>query len=503
MSNKYFLLFFLGVFTCTFNNLIIAQCVSGTPPLLNCGTSVTPSVGSQGGVHQGSIGSPSCSSGGQISEGDFYQVIYQPGLVVKIESSSFNEQWLEILSLDGCTSHGCEETEVSGGGISGGITVTSGTFTDGGTSLSPSISFDGYGFTPGETLLVQYAIKANCGGGCSSPVPSAATPYTINCGINLADNCSNDVGMSGNVTYTLDGTFASDGDNNSEACGWSIENNLMLKFCTDADVSTDNMDIEVNSLDPAPPTGYVQFAILEGPCGGPYTTVRCESSITTDVNYDLSADLAPNTCYWFSVDGWVGTMYNLDVTIHDIAPLPIAFIPLEAERFENGVELSWGTTFEQNNASFRIERSVNGLDFYEIEKVLSTGDSETSRHYTKYDTYPPDGELYYRIKQYDLNGEYSLSNMAVVNYASTEVTALATAQYDADNNAIQYSLFSRANEATITLTDMTGRKLKEKTLNMGAGFSEHSLDASGLNYGNYFLILTSAGERRVKKVIIL
>ena len=73
------------------------------------------------------------------------------------------------------------------------------------------------------------------------------------------------------------------------------------------------------------------------------------------------------------------------------------------------VELNWTTSSEINNDFFTIEKSRNGFDFLEIGMLDGQGQSNSNNHYRFIDEQPYEGYNYYRLKQTDFDGEYSLS----------------------------------------------------------------------------------------------
>jgi hypothetical protein len=73
------------------------------------------------------------------------------------------------------------------------------------------------------------------------------------------------------------------------------------------------------------------------------------------------------------------------------------------------VELFWKTSSETNHSFFAVERSQDGKDWEEIEKINGAGNSSQLISYSAIDTKPLSGVSYYRLKQTDFNGEYTYS----------------------------------------------------------------------------------------------
>lgn len=131
-----------------------------------------------------------------------------------------------------------------------------------------------------------------------------------------------------------------------------------------------------------------------------------------------------------TADGWVETAgavtsfspFTLASTTTN-NPLPIELTYFEALENGNYVDLAWETASEIDNDYFTIERSKDGVNFESIEKVLGAGNSSQSIEYSTVDKQPYSGVSYYRLKQTDFNGEYTYSDVEVVNFSkSNEIT---------------------------------------------------------------------------------
>jgi alpha-tubulin suppressor-like RCC1 family protein len=90
-------------------------------------------------------------------------------------------------------------------------------------------------------------------------------------------------------------------------------------------------------------------------------------------------------------------------------PLPVNFLSFEAEKINSDVHLSWTTTESGGNQFFEIERSADGIMFDVAGKVEAKSGMYSS--YSFLDQSIPAGVLYYRIKQYDGDGQFIYSEI--------------------------------------------------------------------------------------------
>jgi hypothetical protein len=95
-------------------------------------------------------------------------------------------------------------------------------------------------------------------------------------------------------------------------------------------------------------------------------------------------------------------------------PLPIELSSFIAERKNDGVLLKWKTASELSNAYFSIERSTTGDTFTELYQVEGAGTVKTVSEYEWLDKHPVAGRSYYRLKQVDLDGNFSFSKIVAI-----------------------------------------------------------------------------------------
>ena len=87
---------------------------------------------------------------------------------------------------------------------------------------------------------------------------------------------------------------------------------------------------------------------------------------------------------------------------------------IEGENLQIGTMLTWSTSFEENNAMFIIEKSEDGIHFTNIGSVDGSGDSNDLKEYSFLDVMASQEQLYYRLKQVDLDGAFSYSDVTTI-----------------------------------------------------------------------------------------
>ncbi|MEO0899984.1 MAG: PQQ-dependent sugar dehydrogenase, partial [Bacteroidota bacterium] len=101
--------------------------------------------------------------------------------------------------------------------------------------------------------------------------------------------------------------------------------------------------------------------------------------------------------------------------------LPIELISFTASQEVDGVLVEWTTATEIDNDYFVLEKSLDGILFQPVTTVDGKGNSQSLQHYAYKDGILKSPALYYRLKQVDFDGQFSVSNIISV-YASGKLS---------------------------------------------------------------------------------
>jgi len=102
---------------------------------------------------------------------------------------------------------------------------------------------------------------------------------------------------------------------------------------------------------------------------------------------------------------------------------PVTWLYANASNSDIGTVIKWATSKEVNNSYFIIESSTDGVTFTEVGRVNGQINSNTTSSYDFIDKSPSVGNVYYRIKQVDMNGDYTYSTLMSVS-SSTNMLPL-------------------------------------------------------------------------------
>ena len=158
-------------------------------------------------------------------------------------------------------------------------------------------------------------------------------------------------------------------------------------------------------------------------------------------------------------------------TVQTAQILPIELLYFTAEPKGEEVLCSWATASETINQYFEVERSTDGYEFGAIDKVAGYGNgiSSETRKYSFLDHYLCEDIRYYRLKQVDINGDYSYSKPVAINCRRTSGIELYP---NPANTFIKYQFYYPVNtELTVNITDISGRIVRSEKINVQKGIN--------------------------------
>ena len=160
--------------------------------------------------------------------------------------------------------------------------------------------------------------------------------------------------------------------------------------------------------------------------------------------------------------------FNTDFTIQLInvcadAALPITLINFDATQIGTTVEISWQTAREINTNYMAVERSDLGLDFFEIGKVYSQGNTNRPKKYTFVDYNPPKNLAFYRLKSVDIDGTVHYSHIVNVpiNNQTEDIEIYPNILYH--NQPLQLRLSDTFDGGDFGLYDLNGQLIFRKS----------------------------------------
>ena len=189
------------------------------------------------------------------------------------------------------------------------------------------------------------------------------------------------------------------------------------------------------------------------------------------------------------------------------APLPVELTRFTAQRQGRDVRATWRTATERNSAYFALEASAQPTaGFREVGRLPAAGLSATPRDYTLTEPNVPrtGGPRYYRLRQVDLDGSAAYGPVAVVQleHLAQPLTLSAAPNPFGQQGVRLHIAAPAAADATLQVTDLAGRLVLNRRLQLPAGASTLALpELRALPSGIYVLLLRSGGELRQQRLV--
>jgi len=248
--------------------------------------------------------------------------------------------------------------------------------------------------------------------------------------------------------------------------------------------------LRITNTTPAAPVGSTLSTSVSYTQPTPYIAAGVADSVRV-LNWDWPVIPGPPTNN--TPSGPIGNFIPWSISNNN-QPLPVELLSFNADVVKNKVRLSWITASEINNDYFTVERTdpsdMDNFDF--IAKVNSYMNNSTMMlSYEAWDNNPLPGLQYYRLKQTDLDGQFSYSDLVAVDFARKGGFEILNVVGTAEQNGEFQVEFVYDSELPLTavVTDAAGRVVyRQDNLSASPGINRISF-GQALPRGIYFVVL--------------
>jgi len=184
---------------------------------------------------------------------------------------------------------------------------------------------------------------------------------------------------------------------------------------------------------------------------------------------------------------------------------PVELISFKGKTDNKGVRLEWETASETNNLSFNIQRSTDGMSFYNVGNVKGSGTSAIKHQYEFSEGNLLPGSYFYRLKQLDYNGTFMLSDIIRITITNLDKYTLLQNYPNPFNptTKIEYSIPERS-IVSLKVYDILGREVAELVNgSKEVGNYEVNFDGLKLVSGLYVYTLRAGSFSESKKMILI
>jgi len=189
---------------------------------------------------------------------------------------------------------------------------------------------------------------------------------------------------------------------------------------------------------------------------------------------------------------------NTGVVSSGIGPLPIELLYFLAKDLNESIELKWGTATEKNVDYFLIKRSIDGINWTNVDKVKAIGTTKLTQVYKSVDYNPPLGLVYYKLTSIDF--DLSEQNSPIQALSREGHHSQITLYPNPAQTLLNITSPDNVAGLSIEIIDAMGRILKVAVIERSD--LKLVLDISDLVSGVYFIRPLNTSNSVVKKLII-
>jgi uncharacterized protein YjfI (DUF2170 family) len=185
---------------------------------------------------------------------------------------------------------------------------------------------------------------------------------------------------------------------------------------------------------------------------------------------------------------------------YNIISLPVELLSFTGKNEISGNTLEWITLSEENNSGFIIEKSADGINFTEVDKVEGQGTTENVTEYSFTDV-ATRGFIYYRLKQINFNGTITYSQIISVNSNASEGLTMMGANPFEDSVIFSF-ITTGSVSSSIEMTDINGEIVYQQSGMSIEGYNQVSLERlGGFKTGVYTLTVIAGNKTMHTKIV--
>ena len=278
-------------------------------------------------------------------------------------------------------------------------------------------------------------------------------------------------------------------------------------------------NLKCESLKLLPCTTYVQVYLVKASvtsAGTPnqadilaQSQVQIVQSNTANILYVPTPNLPVGTqykvLYDFKADNCNqgGTKYILDdfkVITTVGGPLPVTLKNFNAAQRSNKVSLTWETSMELNNDGFEIERRIGNGQYQKIGFVDSKAPGGNGAEFSysfEDNTVLPKGVSYYRLRQVDLDGRATYSEIKAVRTGNGAI--ILSVYPNPSRGTVNVAIPDGVGTFDISVDDFTG-----KSVQRFSGLTTRNMQLNNLKPGMYMLRVSirATGETITERIAV-
>ncbi len=174
------------------------------------------------------------------------------------------------------------------------------------------------------------------------------------------------------------------------------------------------------------------------------------------------------------------------------SPLPIELTSFSVKcDTEGNTLINWETASESNSDYFLVQRSEDLITWTDIAKVSAQGTSTSAVKYHMTDSDATREINYYRLTQYDLNGDYEIFNPISSKCSPENFSVVLFPNPSNGNFSLKVESNEELKDVNISIFDVIGKIIYTEKVNFVIGTTLYPFSNLHLSKGSYLLKITS------------
>ncbi len=201
----------------------------------------------------------------------------------------------------------------------------------------------------------------------------------------------------------------------------------------------------------------------------------------------------------FTLDWTFSTPGMLDCT----PPLPIILSDFDGEPQGKANYIYWNTQIEINNSHFEVEKSLDGVEYTEMERIAGNGSTNSINNYDVIDE-NPFGTTYYRLKQVDFDGQFKYYGpISITNADANEISVQNLYPNPADESFFIDVYSKEALSANVAVYNSFGQEVYNKVSDVD-GSSRLEINSQSWPTGVYIVKVTNEEKhfQHIQRMVI-
>jgi hypothetical protein len=288
----------------------------------------------------------------------------------------------------------------------------------------------------------------------------------------------------------------------SQLCAATLENTAWYQFYV---ASNGNCVINIGSINcdngVSNNSNGFQVGFFEGSCSS-LSSIGCDSNSNIASNSFLQFTtpvLTAGTKVFIAIDGNAGSRCSYNISgLNILGVLSASMENFFGWKTDHSNILKW-TMLNETDGSYDIERSRNGKDFVSIGRQNSKRSGNVKTDYS-FEDHAPFAKSFYRIRQTDISGKGSVSNIIQLNRNDIVKLQLML------NNPVRDLLVINVDTKTsgkfnYNIINALGQTVTNGSLFCNQGSNQFLKQISAIPQGQYWFVLSNDDEKISKAFI--